>query len=308
MNSMKAIAKKSGRIDDFALMEVPVPRLGENELLVRVKAIGVGIHDGYFLPEHIRYPYPIGIEAAGIIEQTGKSVTRFRVGERIAFVSSMQPKGGTWAEFAAVTDDSLILPIPENMTFEQAAAVPVAGNTALKALHALDLQQNETLFIAGASGAIGTFAIQLAKAKGCIVAGSASAHNHEYMQSLGALKTVDYHDADWIQQIREWIPGGADAAMAIQPGTGIESMKILKDGGRVVAVSGDRLPDDRAVSIRNLAYHVDVTNELLEMMHGISEGRFQLFIEQTYPFSEALSALQKTTTRRARGKLVITGP
>lgn len=308
MKSMKAVVKKSGRIDDFGFMEVPVPQLSENELLVRVKAIGVGIHDGYFLPEHIQYPYPIGIEAAGTVEKTGTNVTHFHEGDRIAFVSSMQPKGGTWAEFAIVTDDSLILPIPENMTFEQAAAVPVAGNTVLKALHALDLQPNETLFIAGASGAIGTFAIQLAKAKGCIVAGSASPHNHGYMLSLGVQKAVDYHDDDWIEQIREWMPDGVDAAMAIQPGTGIESMKVLKDGGRVVAVSGDRLPQDSTVSVRNLAYHVDVTHELYEMMHGIVDGRFQLTIEHTYPFSEALSALQKTTTRRARGKLVVTGP
>ena len=305
---MKAVVKKSGRIDNFGFMNVPIPEPGDNELLVRVKAIGVGIHDGYFLPEHIQYPYPIGIEASGIVEKIGAHVTRFREGDQIAFVSSMQPKGGTWAEFAVVTDDALILPIPENMTFEEAAAIPVAGNTVLKALHALDLQPKETLFIAGASGAIGTFAIQLAKAKGCIVAGSASAHNHEYMQSLGAVKTVDYHDDDWVRQINDWAPGGVDAAMAIQPGTGIDSMKVLKDGGRVVAVSGDRLPQDSSVAVRNLAYHVDVTHELYEMMHSIADGRFQLTIEHTYPFSEALSALEKTTTRRARGKLVITGP
>src|SRR5699024_8726725 len=104
----------------------------ENEMLVRVHAIGVGIHDDYFLSKNIQYPHPIGIEAAGIIEKVGQNVTDFREGERIAFVSTMQMKGGTWAEYAVVADNSLIIPVPDGMSLTEAAAVPVAGNTALK--------------------------------------------------------------------------------------------------------------------------------------------------------------------------------
>ncbi|WOV87050.1 NADP-dependent oxidoreductase [Sporosarcina oncorhynchi] len=308
MNKMKAIVKKSADPGDLGFMEVPIPEVNENELLVHVKAIGVGIHDGYFLPEDIQYPYTIGIEAAGIIEKVGQNVTRFQEGQRVAFVSSMQPKGGTWAEYAVVTEDSLILPIPEAMTFEQAAAIPVAGNTALKALHDLQLKPNDTLFIAGASGAIGTFAIQLAVAKGWIVAGSASKSNHDYMRSLGAEKVVDYHDADWTQQIRKWMPNGVDAVMAIQPSTGLESMDVLKENGQIVAVSGDQLPVRPNIVIRTIAYHVDVTDELSAVMNRIANKDFTLTIENIYPFSEGLSALEKTTTRHARGKLVITGP
>ncbi|WP_240377151.1 NADP-dependent oxidoreductase [Bacillus piscicola] len=308
MSRMKAIVKQSASPHDFDLMEVPIPGISENELLVRVKAIGVGIHDGYFLPNDIHYPYPIGIEAAGIIEKTGQNVTDFQAGDEVVFVSSMQKKGGTWAEYAVVAANSLILPIPNGMSFAEAAAIPVAGNTALKALHALDLKPNDSLFIAGASGAIGTFAIQLAADMGCTVAGSASKRNQDYMRSLGATKTVDYHDADWQEQIKQWMPGGVDAALAIQPDTGQPSMEILKDDGRVVAVSGDQLTPQRNVAIKPFPYQVDVTDELLQLMKKINSKEIKLFIEQTYPFQQALDALEKTGTRHARGKLVITAP
>lgn len=303
---MKAFVKRSAATDDIALEEVNIPSIHEDELLVRVKAVGVGIHDSYFLPKEMYYPYPIGIEAAGIVEDTGSLVTRFKKGDRIAFVSMMQPKGGTWAEFAVVQQDSLILPIPENMDFVEAAAVPVAGNTVLRALTALHLNAGDSVFIAGASGAIGTFAIQFAKARGWNVAGSASPKNHDYMKSLGAETTVDYNDPNWADQIREWRPDGADAAIAIQPGTGTDSMRIVKDGGIVITISGDRIEPERGIHAAFVPHKVDVHNEVEEVIQKIADGTYQLVIEQTYPFEQGLEALKKTQTRHARGKLVLT--
>lgn len=303
MNRMKAIVKQSAASNDFVFTEIPIPEIGGNEILIRVKAIGVGIHDGYFLPANIQYPYPIGIEAAGIIEKTGRNVTNFQEGDRVTFVSMMQPKGGTWAEYAVVADNSLIIPIPEKMSFTEAAAIPVAGNTALKAFHSLQLKSNDTLFIAGSSGAIGTFSIQMA-----VVAGSASKRNHDYMISLGASKAVDYNDPDWIQQIKQWEPGGVDAALAIQPNTGITSMEVVKNGGKVIPISGDRIFSQRNITVVQLAYHIDVKDDLKQIMNKIVSGEFKLVIEQTYKFENGLEALQKTSTRRARGKVVITMP
>lgn len=306
MNKMKAIVLQSSRPNDFNLMEVPIPEINENEMLVRIKAIGVGIHDGYFLPQNMQFPYTIGIEAAGIVEKTGKNITNFKTGDKIAFVSMMQTKGGTWAEFAVVANNSLILPVPKGMSFEEAAAIPVAGNTTLKALHALQLKPNDSLFIAGASGAIGTFAIQLAAQLGCNVAGSASKRNHDYMLSLGAKKVVDYHDPDWIQQIKEWMPEGVDAVMATQPGTAEPSVNVLKEGGKIIAISGDQFKPHKNVHIKQIAYHSDVKSELIQLMDSVISKKVKLFIERKYPFENGLDALQKTTTRRARGKLVVT--
>ncbi|MDO5737048.1 MAG: NADP-dependent oxidoreductase [Propionibacteriaceae bacterium] len=288
------------------LARVPVPGIGTDELLVRIHAVGVGIHDSYFLPPEISYPFPIGIEAAGVIEEVGADVTSWHPGARVAFVSSMQAKGGTWAEYAVVRADAMIVPIPEALSFEQAAAVPVAGNTALKVFRVLaSVPEGGSVFVAGASGAIGTFVIQLARARGWQVAGSASRRNHDYLTSLGAAKVVDYHDASWPEEILEWSPGGVDAAVAIQPNTTADSMRVVKDGGTVVTVSGDQVAPTRGVRIEMPPHTVDVREELSAFMQQIADEEVHLTIEHVFAFDDALQALAKVQTRSARGKTVL---
>ncbi len=304
---MKAfVIPEEARTDTVELMQVPVPDIAADELLVRVKAVGVGIHDSYFLPPGISYPFPIGIEAAGVVEQVGSAVTGHAPGDRIAFVSSMQAKGGTWAEYAAVRADALIVSIPAGLDFVQAAAVPVAGNTIVRALHALPpLDRGASIFIAGASGAIGTFAVQLARARGWDVSASASHCNHEYLASLGASLAVDYHDADWTDQVRQWRPGGVDAALAVQPQTTTDSVSVVRDGGTVVTISGDDHAPDRPVTVVGVPYEIDVRDELISLMDQIVAGTIRLQIEQVHPFEQALDALEKVRTRHARGKIVL---
>lgn len=284
----------------------PLPEVGPDELLVRIKAIGVGIHDSYFLPQQMKYPYPIGIEAAGVIEEAGSATAGFRVGDAIAFVSMTQPKGGVWAEYAAVRADSLILRIPDGMSFEQAVAVPVAGNSALRALHALpDIPEGGSVFMAGASGAIGTFAIQLARRRGWEVAASASQRNHDHMTRLGAAFSVDYHLPDWPKQVLRRYPDGVHGALAIQPNTTEASMSVVRPGGTVVTVSGDHVVPSRSINVTGLAYGVDVRDEMRTLIGDVALSEIELVIEQVYPFAEALSALAKVQTRRARGKVVV---
>lgn len=303
---MRAIAKRSAQPDDIALVEVAVPEIGPDELLVELRAVGVGIHDSYFLPNDVAYPYPIGTEGAGTVAKVGSAVTTFEPGERIAFVSLLQPKGGTWAEFAVLAGDSLILRIPQGMSFEQAAVVPIAGNTALRALHGVPLQSGDALFIAGASGAVGTLAIQLAKARGWRVAASASAANHDYLRSLGADLAADYRDHDWPEQVREWAGGGGvDGAIAIQPGTSDDSMRAVRDGGSLITVSADRVQPQRGISVAVVTNAIDVRRELEGLMTAVAEGTYRLVVEQAYPFEHGLEALRKTQTRHARGKQVI---
>ncbi len=286
--------------------EIPVPQVDDDEMLVAVRAVGVGIHDSYFLPSNAQYPFPIGIEAAGVVEQTGSRVSNHRVGDRIAFVSSMQLKGGTWAEFAAVRADSLIVAIPPGMDFVAAAAVPVAGNTALRALHPLGaVPAGGSLFIAGGSGAVGTVAIQLARRQGWRVAASASERNHDFLRSLGAEITVDYRDPGWPGQIRAWAPDGVDAAIAVQPGTTADSLSVVRDGGRLITVSGDRLVADRGIRVEMIPHDVDVRDQLTQLMTEIAVGQVRVEIERIYPFEEAPAALAKVQTRHARGKIVL---
>lgn len=308
---MKAVVLSDAGQGLIEFDQVPVPSNDSDELLVRVKAVGVGIHDSYFLPSGISDPFPIGIEAAGVVDQVGHDLTeRYQPGDRIAFISTNQLKGGTWAEYAVVRGDSLILPIPEDLSFEKAAAIPVASNTILRAFHALAaIPEGGSLFVAGASGAIGTFAVQLGSNRGWHVAGSASPHNHDYLTTLGASKSVDYHDPTWPEQIRRWMPDGVDGALAVQPSTTIPSIGVVKDGGTVVTVSGDQVgTPPRGVTVTGLAYEIDVHQELLELVEQITGGRLRLEIEQIYPFDNALEALSKVQTRHARGKIVLSLP
>lgn len=302
---MRAFVKVSSSSDDIRLMDVLIPEIGEHELLVKIHAIGVGVHDEYYLPQDITYPYVVGIEASGVIEQVGRAVTKYQSGQRVTFVSAMQSKGGTWAEYAVVSDSSLILPIPNDMSFERAAALPVAGNTILKAFRALDLQPGDSIFIAGGSGAIGTLGIQIAKARGYRIAASASAGNHEYMRVLGAELTVDYRDDNWQQVVKDWQPSGVKSAIATQPNTAEQCQLFMKDGGVIVPISGDQFTPERDIELRQLPYAIDVTLELTALTNQIDAGNYTVTIEKTYPFEHALLALEKAKTRHSRGKLIV---
>ncbi|WP_343318452.1 NADP-dependent oxidoreductase [Arthrobacter sp. TMP15] len=305
-NTMKAFVIRQPGAQIVELSEVPVPAIEEDELLVRVHAVGVGIHDSYFLPRDAKYPYPIGIEAAGVIEQIGSKVSGRELGERIAFVSSMQPKGGTWAEFVAVKAGALIVQIPTGMEFIEAAAVPVAGNTVLRAFRALiTMPPGGSLFVAGGSGAIGTLAIQIARQRGWRVAASASAANQDHILSLGAQIALDYRDPRWQERVLAWTPGGVDAAVAVQPGTSSDSLPVVKDYGALVTISGDELLPERDVQCQLVPHQMDVQDELVQLMVDISSGEIHVELEQVYEFGEALAALEKVATRHARGKVVL---
>jgi NADPH:quinone reductase-like Zn-dependent oxidoreductase len=194
------------------------------------------------------------------------------------------------------------------MKFLTGAGIPVAGKTALESLHMLNLEPGRTLFVAGASGAIGTFVVQLAARRGIRVAASASAPNHEYLLSLGAEEAVDYTAMNWEDQVREWKRGGVDAALAIQPGTGVHCQSVVREGGHVVTVSGDRFKAERNIRVEQLAHRDDASHDFAELLALVAGGCIRVVVERVYAFEDALTALEKTETRHARGKLVVTGP
>lgn len=167
-------------------------------------------------------------------------------------------------------------------------------------------RSGERLFVAGASGAIGTLVIQLAKARGWQVAASASVENHEYLAALGADLTVDYRQEDWPDRVRLWADGrGVDGAIAIQPGTSDDSMRAVRDGGSLITVSADPVQARRGISVEVVTNAIDVRRELEELMTAVAAGRYRLVVERVYPFERGLEALHKTQTRHARGKQVI---
>jgi NADPH:quinone reductase-like Zn-dependent oxidoreductase len=306
---MRAYVRRDAASQVVSLAEVPLPVVGDREVLVDVRAFGVGIHDRYFIPQDGRFPYVIGTEASGPIVEVGPGVEGYGAGDPVLFSSVLNPKGGTWAEYAVVAAGSLI-PVPAELDLTTAAGVPIAGKTAVECLHTLGLRGGETLFVAGASGAIGTLVIQMAASLDIQVIGSASPPNHDYLLWLGAEAAVDYNDPDWQQQIRRWAPDGVDAALAIQPGTGVPCQFVVREGGHVVTVSGDSFRPERNVRVEQFAHRSDpdARREMTDLVEAIAEGRIRLVLERVYPFAEAVAALEKTETRHARGKLVVTGP
>lgn len=305
---MQAYIRINSESQEVELRNVRLPTFQADEVLVQVKAFGVGIHDRYFIPKDVDFPYVIGSEGAGIIQELGTQVQGFEVGQRVIFTTILQPQGGSWAEFAVAKQSSLI-PLPENVSFAQGAAIPIAGTTALECIGALALKKGNTLFIAGASGAIGTLVIQLASSKGIRVSASASAKNHSYMMELGAEKAVDYQDEHWTAEIIEWASGGVNAALAIQPGTGTDSIKVVADGGKLITVSGDHLSviPERTISVEQMPHTMETRQLLVDLVYSVSEGKIVIILEKEYQFEHALEALKKTETRHARGKLIVNG-
>ncbi|MEO7217269.1 MAG: NADP-dependent oxidoreductase, partial [Gemmatimonadaceae bacterium] len=281
---MKAYVRTSSQDQNVELADMPIPEIAADEVLVSVQAFGVGIHDRFFIPADAKFPYTIGTEASGIVTDRGRDVTRFNTRDRVMLTSVLQPKGGCWAEYVAVPQSRLI-PLPAKMEFAAGAAIPIAGGTALASMRALDLSAGDTLFVAGASGAIGTLVIQLAAQQGIHVAGSASRKNHDYMLSLGAEKVVDYTEPNWKESIIHWQPGGVTAALAIQPGTVADSVDVVKDGGKVVTVSGDRAESKRNISVFQFQHQADPEQQaLVKLVSDIATGRIRLIIEHVYPF------------------------
>lgn len=297
MNKMKAYVRIDATSQEIKLVNMPRPEVQADEVLVKVEAFGVGIHDRYFIPEDAKFPYIIGSEGAGIITELGKQVNGFSIGDRVIFTTVLQAQGGSWAEYA-VAKPAALIPLPDNLTFAQGAAVPIAGKTVLECIRELDLKKDDKLFIAGASGAIGTLAIQLAVNQGVQVSASASAKNHNYMESLGVQKAVDYNDPEWINKVKAWSDGGVNSALAIQPATGADSIKVVKDEGKLITVSGyyDTITPERGIAAKQMDHHDDTQHKVVELVNDISVGKIKLIIEKEYPFEQALDALMKTET------------
>ncbi len=186
------------------------------------------------------------------------------------------------------------------------ASLPVAGKTALEVMRAIELNKGDSLFIAGASGAIGTFLIQLATNKGIRVAASASDKNHDHMESLGCDYAVDYKDPDWKLKVNKWMGDGVDAAIAIQPGTVKDSLDVVRDGGKVITVSGDdQVKGERDVTVEQFVHQLDFKQAMNELTEAITERKIKVILDQIYSFDEAVIALEKTESRHARGKSVV---
>ena len=324
VRSMKAIVQDTyGSADVLAMRDVDVPVAGDDDVLVRVHAAGVEIGVWHVMAGK---PYLLrimgfglrkpkvqvrGRDVAGVVEAVGKNVIRFQPGDEVFGTAD-----GSFAEYASAPEARLALK-PPNLTFEQAAVVPISGGTALQGLRKGNVQPGQQVLIVGASGGVGSFAVQIAKAAGAKVTGVASAAKMDLVRSLGADDVIDHTREDFADGTRHWdliLDTGGRRSLS-------DLRRALTPKGTLVIVGGegggkwlggfDRNLRSGLVSIfvpqrltmlasKERGEDFDALRELIEA------GKVTPVIDRTYPLIEAPDAIRYVVEGHARGKVVIT--
>ncbi len=313
---MKAIAiKEFGSQDTLQLLELPVPEVGKQEILVRVKAAGVNpvdwkIREGYLkdLFPH-EFPVILGWDAAGIVESVGQEVTRFKEGDEImAYCRKPIIHGGAYAEYILLEEEHAALK-PHNSSFEEAASMPLAALTAYQALFdAAKLQPRETVLIHAAAGGVGGFGVQLAKDRGAIVFATASARNTEYVYDLGATSVFDYTQIDFREGVRSENSDGVDVVFDCVGGEVLKkSSTIVKKGGRLISIVDDPASLDISDIHSEFVFVAPNHSQLSELSQMYAQGRLKTHLSAVLPLGleEARKAHLQSESGRTRGKVVL---
>ncbi len=322
---MRAIVQKDyGTADVLSVAEIDRPVIEADEVLVQVRAAGLDRGTWHLmagLPYLLRLMgYGLrgpktavpGLDVAGVVVAVGSDVTRFRPGDEVFGISR-----GSFAEFAAAREDKLALK-PSNLTFEQAAAVPVSGLTALQGLRDVGhLEAGQSVLIVGASGGVGTYAVQIAKALGADVTGVCSTSKIDLVRSIGADHVIDYTHDDFADGQKRYdlildIGGNSSLSRLRRALTPHGTLVIAggEEGGRWFGGNDRQL---RAIALSPFVGQRLTTFVSKEHYAGlerltklIEAGQLVPVIEQTYPLSDMPTAMRNLQAGRARGKLVIT--
>src|SRR5258706_3473976 len=275
--TMRAVAiDKFGGPETLKMQTVPVPEIEPDEILIRVEAAGVGAWDPYereggfvqFMDGKPKFPYVLGTDGGGTIAEVGDEVKNFKKGDRVYALSLANPKGGCYAEYASVKAANAS-PIPGDITFEQAAVMPVDALTGLKGLdNVLGVKKGETVMIYGASGGIGHLAVQLAKALGARVFAVASGKDGvEFVKELGADAAVDGKSEGVLKAAKKFAPDGIDAALVTAGGEGADrALSAVRVGGRVAHPTGVMLADEPPHEMKVKVYDGDNNGGLMKKL------------------------------------------
>ena len=305
--TMKAIvAHEYGGPEVLKYEDTPRPEPKENEILVRVIACGVNPADplvvsGRFAKEFgTHLPLIPGYDVAGIVERAGVKVTKFKKGDGVYGYALF---GGGWAEYAVLAENEAAL-TPKSMPFTDAAAVPLAALTAWQSLiDVAKLGAGQTVLIHGGSGGVGSFAVQIAKARGARVIATASTANQELLKQLGADVAIDYSKTKF-----EEVAKNVDIVLdPVGGNTLARSYAVVKKGGIITTLVAR--PDQTELDkhgIRGSSISVKPDgNELAEITKLIEAGKIKPIVSQVVPLADAVKATQQAATHHTRGKLVI---
>jgi len=308
---MKAVVYRNyGGPDVLEYTDVPDPKLGADAVLVKVRASSVNpvdwkVQAGYLDPVlDAFFPVIPGWDLAGVVEKVGVGVTEFAPGDEvIGYVREDVVRRGTFAEYVAAPVRTLG-PKPANLTFEQAGGMPLAGLTGYQALtRHLRLRPEETLLVHAAAGGVGSMAVQIGRALGARVIGTASARNHDYLRALGA-EPVEYGPG-LAERVRALAPGGVDAVLDLIGGEALaESPALLAPGGRLASVA-----DGAVLGLGGSYVFVRPDSLDLAALAGLAEqGQLTVDVAAVFPLERAADAQRLNMDGHTRGKVIVTVP
>jgi alcohol dehydrogenase len=333
MINLKAMAITNyGKNSPLELTELPTPAVGERDVVVEVHAASINpidfkIRDGKVkMLLNYKMPLVLGNDFSGKVIETGSKVSMFQVGDEV-YGRPRKNRIGTFAEYLSVHEDDISLK-PENLTYVEAASLPLVGLTTWQAFHEiLELKPNQKILIHAGAGGVGTFAIQLAKEMGAYVATTASEKGYDLVSSLGADRVINYKEDQF-----EEILNGYDAVFDTLGGDSLKrSFRILKPHGKIVSVSA--VPNGRfavendlglvkrflfSIVSRNIStlekrFNVDYHflfmkpsgEQLTKIKHLVEQGSIRPVVDRVYPLEETQEAVEYVETGRAKGKVVV---
>ena len=313
---MRAAAlDRFGGVETIQMKTLPVPEPGPDEVLLRVEAAGVGVWDPYeregefakMFGQKPRFPYVLGSDGAGTVAAVGEQVRHLKEGDRAYAMALTNPKGGFYAEYAAVKADQ-VSPIPKKLTVEQAGAMPSDALTALRGLdEILQLKKGESLMVFGAGGGIGHLALQLAKRMGARVLAVASGQDGVALaKRLGADAVADGRKDDVEAAVRAFAPGGLDAALVTAGGEVTDrALRPMRNNGRVAHPNGVMPPPKAPPGVKVQAYDMEPKHEQIEKLNRLIEsGPFEVHVARTFPLDKAAEA-HRELDKHYLGKLAL---
>ena len=312
--TMRAAAiDAAGGPEMITLHTLPVPKPGPDEVLIAVHTAGVGSWDAALRahPEYIKhsqFPLVLGTDGAGTVAALGARVRGFRVGDQVYSYSWDNPDGGFYAEYVAVPAER-VGHVPEGLGLEEAGAIATTALTAIQGIDdALHLKRGEALIIHGASGGVGSLALQFAKLRGARVLATASgADGFALVKRLGADAVVDGRHGDLLAAAKAFAPGGIDAVLALAGGDSLERcLDALKPGGSVAFPSGVRPEPKARTAIRIVRYDaIPGPAEFERLNRAIEAAKLRVPIAAQYPLADAAEAQRRVEAGHLLGKVVL---
>lgn len=307
---MKAIViNQYGESEELVEKELPKPEIKADQVLIEMHATSINpidwkVRAGYMAEGmEAEFPLILGWDAAGVITEVGKDVRQFKVGDEVFARPAME--NGSYTEYLAV-DENLVALKPKNISFNEAAAVPLAGLTAWQCL--LDfgqIKKGDKVLIHAGSGGVGSFAIQIAKSFGAYVLSTASGSNEEFLEELGVDEFINYETTDFTDVAQD-----LDLVVDTMGGEILEkSLEVVKNGGRLVSIAGE--PNEEKAKEKDItvkALWLDPNGkQLAELGELMEKGEVKAYIGHKFPFTAQglRDAHDLSATHHAKGKIVI---